>query len=169
MWIDPGEPTVTPLGAKEATLRDLFEEAFTFESTAVMYWNSIPVRLSYKYDLSVMMPDIESVADEIQLGQPFTVHWPSDTFSVSWSIVWEQGRLRIVAHWDSALGECQALLNERSIVLMRPRAFSSEWRELLVVAHRTLVSGGYSKNDCDEWGKLEELIAAFDPSSESSA
>ena len=100
---------------------------------AILFWNRIPVRLEYRYDIPVLLDDLVPLLEEVQ-DPNFSqtqVHWGSDTFSTEWRIARESDSLWIDTRWDSVHGRYEFLLNERSQLTVSIDSFVAEWLKVL--------------------------------------
>jgi hypothetical protein len=100
---------------------------------AILFWNRVPVRLEYRYDIPVLLDDLVPLLEEIQNPEfsQTQVHWGSDTFSTEWNIVRDGDSLSIESCWDSVHGSYEFLLNERSQLTVRTDSFVAEWLKVL--------------------------------------
>ncbi|MCU0431383.1 MAG: hypothetical protein MUF42_15575 [Cytophagaceae bacterium] len=99
----------------------------------IFYWNRIPIRLEYKYDLCVIFDDIlymlKAVTSDLK-GQ-WRVGWGSDSFRGEWKMKWDQNILRINSRWDSIIGEHVDSLNRANVIELDLTTFICEWKILL--------------------------------------
>jgi hypothetical protein len=104
---------------------------------AILTWNHIPVRIGYKYDLSVLIDDLlPLLLDVITLEEGHReISGGSDTFSVEWSIDWKKDHLSVLAKWHSVAGGYADLLNSRNKIEITRDQFLREWKSIL----RTLI------------------------------
>ncbi len=163
MNIEPGRPSAIPRRAdsrSRATLSEFVEEAFPMETDdAILSWNGIPVSLSYKYDIAVVIDEIEEVIEGVSEGvEDFAVVWPSNTFQGHWQVSVTENLVGITAQWQELAHGKEALLNEHPEVSMSTDDFLWEWAKLLTTLRRALLAAGYSTTDCVEWHRLERLI-----------
>lgn len=100
---------------------------------AFLLWNGIPVRLSYKYDLSVLIDDLLPLLAKL-LDSPTgaqQVYWASNTFQAEWALEWTADQVTIIATWDSVAGGYEDLLNQRNMLEVERKGFLREWRAVL--------------------------------------
>lgn len=165
MRIDPKKPEAMLLSdnsLRADTLEELLEMAFPLDADdAVLYWNEIPVPISYKYDLPVMLEEIEEAIGAVNLGELETsVQWPSNTFRASWVIRRCGERVKIAAEWESVAQDREAELNESGVAEVSAAGFLEAWSKLLCTARTALLSAGYTMENCRDWDRLESIIEA---------
>lgn len=100
---------------------------------AVLVWNRVPIRLTYRYDIAVLLDDLVPLLEEVRRPE-FSgagVFWGSDTFSAEWELTREGGDLRIRARWHSTLGNHESSLTERGDVTVGAQEFVGEWSRIL--------------------------------------
>ncbi|WP_046780345.1 hypothetical protein [Streptomyces yangpuensis] len=128
---------------------------------AILVWNLVPVRLSYRNDLAVLLDDLVPLLEEV--GRPgfsdAQVFWGSDTFSAEWVIVREGDSLRIRACWHSTLGNYESLLAERGDVLVLTEEFIGEWAKLLRRIVTDVEAQCAEVEDSDLLGRAKALLA----------
>ncbi|NXY96852.1 hypothetical protein HYE82_21185 [Streptomyces sp. BR123] len=66
---------------------------------AVLVWNQVPVPLTYRYDIAVLLQDLVPLLEGVRRPEfsAAEVFWGSDTFSAEWKLAREGGDLRIRA------------------------------------------------------------------------
>jgi len=123
--------------ARQATVETLaraIEDAFHLDSEdAYFIWNGVPVRVSYKYDLSVMIDDAVPMLTTListSVGR-YEVNWGSDTFRSEWTLSWAGDALEIASVWVRTAGNYDTILNERANVDTTVESFINEWTSLL--------------------------------------
>jgi hypothetical protein len=128
-------PIVSPSGRRTAAdLADAVSTIFPVEAgDAFMIWNWVPIRLSYRYDLGVLIDDLipllhRLVTDEIGSAR---VYWGSNTFGGEWKLDWARDDLTIIATWKNVAGGYEELLNSRGTLQVGRRAFLAQWSGLL--------------------------------------
>ncbi|MFE9636058.1 hypothetical protein [Streptomyces sp. NPDC006463] len=120
--------------AEAADLADAVGEMYSSESEdAVLVWNRVPIRLTYRYDIAVLLDDLVPLLEEVRRPgfSGAEVFWGSDTFSAEWKLTPEGGDLRIRARWHSTLGNHESSLTERGDVTVGAMEFVSEWCKIL--------------------------------------
>ncbi|WP_258940538.1 hypothetical protein [Actinomadura luteofluorescens] len=100
---------------------------------AILFWNRVPVRLEYCYDIPDLLDNLVPLLEELQNPEfsQTEVYWGSDTFSAEWNIVRDGDSLRIDSRWDSVHGSYESLLNDRSQLTVRIDSFVAEWLKVL--------------------------------------
>ncbi len=99
----------------------------------VLVWNDVAVRLTYDYDLAVMLDDLVPLLEDV-LDPEFSgteVRWGPDTFAAEWMVLREDDFLRIRARWHSTHGNCEAKLAEQGDVVVDTEHFVWEWSKVL--------------------------------------
>ncbi|MEU5808735.1 hypothetical protein [Streptomyces sp. NPDC047718] len=127
-----------PLGprriAEAADLADAVGQMYSSESEdAVLVWNRVPIRLTYRYDIAVLLDDLVPLLEEVRRPgfSAAEVFWGSDTFRAEWELAREGDGLRIRARWHSTLGNHESLLTERGDVAVAAEEFVREWSKVL--------------------------------------
>ncbi|MFJ9643137.1 hypothetical protein ACWEPM_03820 [Streptomyces sp. NPDC004244] len=120
--------------AEAADLADAVGQMYSSESEdAVLVWNRVPIRLTYRYDIAVLLDDLVPLLEEVRRPgfSAAEVFWGSDTFCAEWELAREGGDLRIRARWHSTLGNHESLLTERGDVAVAAEEFVREWAKVL--------------------------------------
>lgn len=114
-------------------LRDAIEEIFPMETEeALLVWSGIPILLSYKYDICILIDDLLPMLEILlrnRSGQ-YSICFPSNTFRVDWALQWQDGLLTIDSAWHEVNGD-KSLLNENSQLNIGLPSFLAEWKSLL--------------------------------------
>ena len=99
--IQAGNPALRrPAENEFEELSTAIQAVFPMDTEAsIMFWNWVPIKLSYKYDFGVMMDDLLPMLDNmLDSGHGATsVYWSSSTFTADWHLQWANGRLSIGA------------------------------------------------------------------------
>ena len=114
-------------------LRDAIEEIFPMETEdAVIFWNGIPVLLSYKYDICILIDDILPMLESLQsnMSGQYSICFPSNSFRVDWEFEWQNGFLKIDSFWHEIKGD-KAQLNKHAGLKIELSSFLTEWEPLL--------------------------------------
>lgn len=145
-----------------ADMADAVGEMYSSEAEdALLVWNLVPVRLSYGYDLAVLVDDLVPLLEEIQRPEflEAEVFWGSDTFSAEWRMAREGDSLRIRARWYSTLGNHEALLAERGDAVVGTCLFVSEWAKVLRRIVTDIEAKSVELDDEDLFLRAKALIA----------
>jgi len=146
----------------DETLSDAIQTVFPLLTEwAILVWNGIFVPLGYKYDVSLLVPDLLVLLDDMceHFSGSQVIEWPTNTFASRWSIHWDAGHVKVDADWRSVIGCTEPLLTSRNTIELPKDAFVAEWKELLMVVHTALVQAGY---DAATIQGLESLIATIE-------
>jgi hypothetical protein len=150
----------TPQTARLPDLAAAIQEIFPMDTEdAILLWNRVPVRMGYKYDLSVMIDDLLPLLRNLtsqEVGSD-EVHWASDTFRANWALQWNSDSLRIESTWYSVLGDYEELLNRRGHLEISLRLFVSEWKRFLRKVRDCLDQAQVTFVDATAWQTLCEL------------
>lgn len=141
--------------------RDAIEEIFPLLSEKlILYWNTIPVPLCYKYDISVIWDEIRELIAELisQEKGKCTIIWPSDTFRTDWKIEWDSDTCNIVTSWIDVHGGIESHLNENNNITMSKNDFLAEWKSLLLKMKYAIEASGCQIENSDEVSELNEMI-----------
>ena len=130
---------------------------------AYLLWNSIPVRIDYKYDLYVLIEDIPRLLDVLLSSDKGThrVGWGSNSFNAEWNIEWTDDRIKITSHWNSVAGAYEALLNSRSKLEIEKDVFLGEWKTLLRKIIEAIDSSGIKIANHAELDYIRRIEAAI--------
>lgn len=149
--IRPGRTASTPrLTGVAADLADAVGGMYAAEAEdAVLVWNQVPIRLTYRYDIPVLLDDLVPLLEEVRRPE-FTaaeVFWGSDTFSAEWKLAREGDHVRIRARWYSTRGNHESSLTERGDVTVGVKEFVSAWCEVLWRIVRDVEAGSVELAD----------------------
>ncbi|MFC0598340.1 hypothetical protein [Streptomyces palmae] len=132
-WLQSGNPETLKVGPA-ADMADATGQMYPMSTEdAILFWNRIPVRLEYRYDIPVLLDDLVPLLEEVQdptFSQKL-VHWGSDTFSTEWHIARDGDSIRIDSRWHSIHGGYEFLLNDRSRLTVGIESFVAEWLKVL--------------------------------------
>ncbi|GGQ25365.1 hypothetical protein BKA00_002486 [Actinomadura coerulea] len=131
--LQTGNPETLEVGSAE-DMADATGQMYLMETEdAILFWNRVPVRLAYRYDIPALIDDLVPLLEEVQSPEfsQAQIHWGSDTFSTEWTIARDGDFLRIDSRWDSVHGSYEFLLNERSQLAVRIDSFVAEWLKVL--------------------------------------
>ncbi len=112
-------------------LSDAIQSLFpTNTEEAIFVWNNVPIRLSYKYDMSIIVTEAVDRVSQIldsSSGQQ-TITWSSNTFHAEWTLRWKSDELTIQSKWFAVAGRLEDKLNLNSLLRMHLHDFISEWK-----------------------------------------
>jgi hypothetical protein len=123
---------------------------------AVIVWKRVPVRVSYRYDWSVMIDDVPAMLRPL-MSDPTgeqRVFWGSQSFTAEWRLQWSSSTLRIESDWRNVAGEYRDLLNARGPLEMDQEEFVCEWKAIL---HHTLIAIDTSRISITDTAELQQL------------
>ncbi|WP_208178664.1 hypothetical protein [Hymenobacter negativus] len=158
----------TQPGAKEpedTSLGEALESCFPYLlDGARLHWNGVPVPLSYKYDLSIVVHNVVGLVRQLRTVTQgsFSICWPSNTFHASWLVEMAAGRVRVTASWHSVSaqdGPLEEALNAVPVVEAEQAAFMAQWVALLRLAHQYLIATGYTLEELEDYGPLLAELA----------
>lgn len=144
-------------------LSDVVQEAFHWPTEdAILYWNRIPVRISYKYDLYVMMDDILPTLGEVLNTEEGSSHvrWASNTFDGAWDIQWRQGRITVIAEWNKIVGGYENTLQDQPQIEATVDEFLAEWKGLLGKVLEAVDREGVDVEDRTNLDILKHIMAS---------
>ena len=149
---------------EDTSLGEALESCFpNMMNGARLHWNGVPVPLSYKYDLSIIVHDVVDLVRQLRTRTQgsFSICWPSNTFQASWLVEIAAGRVRVTASWYSVSaqeGPLEDALNAAPVVEAKQAAFMAQWAALLHLAHQCLNETGYTLEELEDYGPfLAEL------------
>jgi hypothetical protein len=162
LWIQASNPRGTAAhDPADETLDEAIETAFPLNTEcAFLVWHHIPVALSYKHDIAVMMGDLCALLPAI-LCEPAgqrTVAWPSSTFRADWTVTWREDELIIEARWVCVTGGLEQALNASGAVSMSKVQFTREWKEVLGQVLNALEQRGSGNAPVDGEAELARLF-----------
>jgi hypothetical protein len=147
-----------------ADVADALQRIFPMDTeAAILIWNRVPVRLSYKYDVSVIIDDVLPMIDAV-LSSPsgaYQAGWGSNSFNGRWTLHWGAGSIALYATWLSVTGDYEDLLTSRSSLTIARNAFLREWQSLLSTVARALERSGIQITDQAGRQTLERIAAAL--------
>ncbi|MGE3724062.1 MAG: hypothetical protein AB7I41_00820 [Candidatus Sericytochromatia bacterium] len=99
---------------------------------ALLFWSGIPILLSYKYDICILIDDILPMLEILfsNLSGEYSICFPSNSFRVDWELQWQDGLLTIDSAWHEVKGDA-SLLNENTQLKIGLSSFLVEWKPLL--------------------------------------
>lgn len=130
---------------------------------AIMIWNWVPVRISYNFDLSVMIEDVLLMLNEILNSDhgSMVTFFGANTFTVEWSLSWVEEKIDISAKWESVAGCYEDLLNSRNVLKFNKDQFLSEWKTILKKIIIAVETSGIKIADEKEVALLYGIEAAI--------
>lgn len=141
----------------DESLADAMETIFPLLTEgAIIMWNYIPIRLSYKYDISYMLDDIVDMLLMIRTKEKgkMEIQWLPDTFRCDWKLQWNEGTIKIKSEWGGIIGDLEKILNKNSEVCLKVNEFRGEWKKLLELVIKNLKNSGYQENQIRNMDKL---------------
>lgn len=163
-WLQTGNPETLEVGPA-ADMADAAGQMYPMETEdAILFWNRVPVRLEYRYDIPVLLDDLVPLLEEVQ-NPGFSrtqVHWGTDTFAAEWNIERDGDSLRIDSRWDSVHGSYESLLNDRSQLTVRIDSFVAEWLKVLRRITSDLLSCHVRLEDADLANRAKALLSKSD-------
>ena len=133
--IQVGDPTILyPETRPAPDLAYAIEELFPMETEElILYWNNIPVRIGYKYELSALIDDLLPLLSAILRTDKgrYKVAWDDPSFSAYWFLACDKDQMTIEAEWHSVAGDYEGLLNCHNCVKIGKDAFLAEWKGVL--------------------------------------
>jgi hypothetical protein len=135
--------------AIERIFPDSTEEAY-------LIWNWVPIRVSYKYDLYVMIDDILTLLNSLIASAQGSheVFWGSNTLNAIWKLEWVGEQLKIESEWNMVAGNYESLLNSRSQLKINKNIFLSEWKSFL---QKIIEKVDYSEIKIKDYDNVEML------------
>lgn len=141
----------------DESLADAMETIFPLLTEgAIIMWNHIPIRLSYKYDISYMLDDILDMLLMVRTKEKgkMEIQWLPDTFRCDWKLQWNEGTIEIKSEWGGIIGDLEKILNKNSEVCLEVDEFRREWKKLLELVIRNLKKCGYLESQIRNMDKL---------------
>jgi hypothetical protein len=155
--------SVSPLRDSHATYEDFSDaisHTFGEMDDFYMLWNHVPVQLSYKYDLPVILPDVVEMVEWALQGRngDRRIRWGSSTFDAIWNLNLLDGEIRVSSEWLVVVGDLEPHLNNRSMLVVPLESFLAEWASLLRVSLNALDKTGALLVDESEAVKARALV-----------
>jgi hypothetical protein len=142
----------------DKTLCEAMETVFPlFAEFAFIIWNNIYIPITYKYDISLMLDDIITMLEKLTgPSGTYSIHWPSNTFEVTWAIEWEGNDVKIHGEWNSVIGNLEGLLSDNNNLELKKESFIYEWKGILENAYRALSKAGYNEDILENMDRLKK-------------
>ncbi|MCA1223142.1 hypothetical protein [Streptomyces sp. 8L] len=131
----------------------------------ILWWNRVPVAISYAEDVYVMVDDIIVLLETLENPeiQEAHVYWGSSDFRAEWWIDRTGEELSIDSRWDSVVGAYESLLNERRRITVDAKVFVAEWLKLLRRIVDDIARESVRMGDEDMLVRARALLAAERP------
>lgn len=139
------------------TLSDAVENSFPLlTESAIIFWNNVPLFLSYKYDLCLMIDDILDVLEALRIKEfgSKDVHWVSNTFAHIWHFKWISGQLGISAEWGVINDSTEHILRDSGSVNISIQSFGFEWKRVIYNIIVTLKKAGFEESRIEGMSRL---------------
>lgn len=123
-----------PLQKEYEQISSAIQNIFPMETEdLILRWNRMPIKVEYKYDLSILIDDIIYMLEKLifESKGEYRVGWGSDTFRGSWQLTWENNIITIKSIWDSIVGNYIDALNKENKIQLELNNFISEWKIVL--------------------------------------
>lgn len=161
-YIQACSPTCThKYNSKDSSLAEAIETIFPlYTENVILYWNHVPIALSYKYDISYMASDLIMLLENVtehEKGES-KIAWLPDTFRSDWNIWWKNGNIHIAARWENLIGDVHLLLKKDKQIDMEIIEFMSEWKLPLQNIINALQKSGYMDGKIQEIKRLTSLV-----------
>jgi hypothetical protein len=163
-FIQVSNPIVLKNSGSAADLADAIETIFPAETEdSILWWNRIPVRMNYKYDLSVLIDDVLPLLNALVESDTGIneVHWGSSSFQGTWKVTWNREKLKVQAIWGNVAGRYEDLLNGRAELELGRDDFLAEWKTLLCKLRTAIAESGIKIEDDSsvcELAKIDDSI-----------
>ena len=161
--IQVSNPRVVPVGATQAAdLSEAIDLLFLGETEdSIVLWNLIPVRINYKYDLSVMIDDLAPLLEALCMRDAgsLPVAFGSNSFNAEWNVRWNGGHVRIQADWHSVAGRYEDVLNSRQNLECGQTEFLQEWKMLLKKVIEVVERSGIDLADRHRFEQIRSIEA----------
>jgi hypothetical protein len=130
---------------------------------AIMYWNALPVRMNYRYDVSVMIDDVQGMLAKLlsERAGEHRVFWGSQTFMAEWRLGWGDGQLRITSDWKHVAGSYVDALNATAVLEIGHDNFMWEWKALLDRTLKAIDASGIAIDEADQVAAMRSIEAAI--------
>lgn len=160
-FLQVGAPAVLNLQGREVQdLQDAIGVIFPFPTEYwFLHWNSVPIALNYKYDLSDHSPIIVDILSRIQGGHEGTIHetLASSDLLVDLNISCVGDHLECAARWGRARGDLDSLNRVCSALTTTRLSFLAEWNVLLAKVLGSINNSGIQIADRGEVTQLASL------------
>ncbi|TDU62447.1 hypothetical protein EI77_04715 [Prosthecobacter fusiformis] len=161
-WIQASKPiNKKGIDKSDATIADAIETVFPLQTEyAFMIWGSIPIPLSYKYDLSCLIDDAMDLCESLMDSHTgeMIIHWPSNTFNAKWQMTWNQVIIEIHSDFEAVIGGAENQLNLLPEIQMSKVDFLSEWKLPFQIISDALEDAGYTSREIPELIRLQKII-----------
>lgn len=142
------------------TIEEAIEDIYMLNSEyLVMLWNHVPVLISYKYDMSILITDVLLLLKTLrtkEAGQ-LSIVWPSNTFRTDWLLHWRENQLTIDTRWINVIGGTESLLNHVPKLMIDKQHFCNEWKKVLEILLHDIDEKILNENILGKNQLIEEL------------
>ena len=163
--IQCGHPTIKDVEAVQFdTLSDVFPYLFhENEESAYIFWNEIPIRMHYTYELYKNIDDIIGLCWLLQkeVSGAMEASFMQDQLIMKWEVRWKNSEVEIVGDFlgrTPSYDSYAKALNENSIIRMPLASFLSEWKALLMQLTKAIQTSGITIEDGIERRRYELML-----------
>jgi len=169
LWVQPGfVEGVVADRCSFASLADAYRHVFRHNlEYAVLLWNGVPVRLSYREDVPAMAEGLTVLLATAERPAPafagYTFRTPN--LECLWQLTSDAGEVTVEGFWQVVAGRYESALNQLGMIRMAREAFRCEWKLLLRQLIQALDDAEASLSRPEDRDLLAELrrIEAFIP------
>ncbi len=133
--IEVGNPSVIEGASGHASdLSEAIEMLYSMETPdAKLNWGGQWLNINYKYDASVIVPDVIELLERCVAGKDgrLRVCFGSNTFRVDWDVNFRGDLVSVISLWECVSGASVAILNAVGQLAIGRERFMGEWLKLL--------------------------------------
>lgn len=158
--IDLGEPKVKKeVNCEASDLAEAMQLCFPLDiEDAVLTLGEIPIPISYKYDLSVILEDILIILRGCLTNENTKIRFGSDTFNSDWNIRPVSHEIIFSTYWYSTVGNREVDLNKIGSIVVSKEYFVAQWLNLIKVGLDGVKQTGITIEDTEMLHEVEELL-----------
>ena len=144
---------------EDTSLSGAIEASFiSLDDYVIMVWNGIAIYLSCRYDISVIMRDLLSLASNLTNNvNEFEVHWTSTDFFAIWKIYTYGDDISVFSEWYVASNKTRFIqdeLNKSNKLVISRKEFANKICTILRFVKNALEQVGHDKRSLSDYHEL---------------
>jgi len=133
------EHTLNKKDENDLSMNDAIQTIYDYDEEIELTWGNEKVNLYVKGDVSVSWLDIIRMIENLGSREDFYMHWPSESFWVTW---------KFIVNGDSFKIETIGSKNIPMIEVSK-KQFISEWDSFIAKINKDLIKQGYDLSKLD--------------------
>ena len=163
-----GAPRVNDLRGRTACdVQEAIVEMFPYNTERlVIFWNSLPIPFTYKYEVSDYIDIFVEMCHELVSNAGGTTRQmlASNAMNVTWDVSWLGDDLRVDANWALMPHEFETRHPGYRSLAMRKSSFLAEWAVLMRGIERAVEQSGVQLEDPRQLEAMRELCETIESS-----